>query len=71
MAKFKPGDVVYEVSIPSSIGIVLGYSGSGHHVDILMRDYHKQYFSVWGIPEKDVMATGEHIDISTLVEWYK
>ena len=70
MSKIKAGDVVFDVLLPTEIGIALGYTDSGTHVDILMR-HISGFFTVCSYPESDIKTTGEHIDISTLTDWYK
>lgn len=70
MSKIKAGDVVYDPLLPEEKGIALGYTDNGRNVDILMR-HASGYFMLCSYPESDIKTTGEHVDISTLTDWYK
>ena len=70
---FIPGDVVYDPFFPDNPkkGIILEFTESGKRADILMRNSGNCGFMICSYPVDDLKHTGEHINISPLVNWFK
>lgn len=65
---FIPGDVVY---VPDNKGIILGFTESGKRAEVLMRNSGNCDFMICSYPVDDLRPSGEHINISPLVNWFK